>query len=527
MNGTQRRGNHANGMSRREFVGSLGTAGMMLGGAAASHAEGRSDVRRPLNVVIIITDDNDAESLGCFGCPLPGVTPNMDRLASEGVRFEHAHTVSPTCQPSRLALMTGRYPQNNGNTGHIDPLKPGVATLSRELKKAGYFTALVGKETNYAPYEAFAWDRHNLTADSWDDARDGYWSMWRSPEGFYRGTKELLGEARALGKPAFLHLNTSDPHRPWPGSVDEVAMLQRYEKDWGRKALRPYPRNFSPMEVPLPGYLPDLPGVRVDVAQYFSALHNADRAVGRIRDALEESGALEDTIVICFADQGAPLPPSKQNLYRFSTRIPLIVRWPEVTEPGHVVSELLAIIDLMPTLLEGLGLPAVEGVDGRSIFPLLRGESSGGREVILSSYNYAYPGVQAFPMRAALSKDFLYIYNAWPGERNVVPPMPLLYDGHIDPLTGLCWKSMKEAAKTDPAIAARVDFIKNRIREEFYDLREDPWCLRNLIDGPEHAGRIVEMRAMVENQMAVTGDPLLAKFRGAGPIPPEWLMLKQ
>jgi len=353
--------------------------------------------------------------------------------------------------------------------------------------------------------------------------------MWRSPEGLYRGTKELIAEAVKQNKPFFLHLNTSDPHRPWPGSVDEVDMLKRLEKEFGKKPspMRPYPRNYSPYEVPVPGYLPDLPGVRVDLAQYYSALHNADKTVGRIIDALKEAGAWEDTIVICFADQGASLPTSKQNLYPVSTRIPLIIRWPGVTRPGSVVhASMVSIIDIMPTLIEGLGLPNVADMEGRSFLGLMRGNGSGGRDHIFTSYNYAYPGVQAFPMRAVQSKDFIYIYNAWHGESNVDPKHRLRYDGNIDPLTGLCWKSMKEAAASDPDLAKRVEFIIDRAPEEFYDLQKDPYCLDNRIADASHSSRIAEMRRMLEEQMERTKDPLLAKFRGTGPIPPEWLTVK-
>ncbi len=505
-------------LSRRTFMKSTG-ATFALASLTSRAVPSRT------HLVIITTDDNDADSLGCFGCPLPGITPHMDQLAAEGVRFEHAHTVSPTCQPTRLSLMTGCYPQNNGNTGHVDPLRPGVPTLASELKKAGYFTAIVGKGSNYLPSSAFQWDRSGLTADDWDDTSDGYWSMWRSPEGIYKGTKELIGNARDANKPFFLHLNTSDPHRPWPGSVDEVWFMKRFEKQWGKnKYMRPYPRNYSPVEVPVPGYLPDLAGVRVDLAQYYSGLHNADRFVGKILAALEEEGCRENTIVVCFGDQGMSMPPSKQNLYPFSTRIPLIIRWPGVTPPGHVVSDtMVEVIDIMPTLLEGLGLPVTPGMDGKSMLGPLRGRGEPCRDYVQKSYNYAFRGVQCFPMRAVQSKDFLYIYNAWPGEKNINPAGPLKYDGLMDPLTGLCWKSMKEAAKKDEALAKRVAFIRDRVPEEFYDLRTDPFCLNNLAGDPAHAKRMANMRDMVVKQMEETNDPLLAKFRGEGPIPEAWL----
>ncbi|MGC8862225.1 MAG: sulfatase family protein, partial [Armatimonadota bacterium] len=477
-----KRSDRSSGLSRREFMQAASAAVLVGAGGLASRAE-RGHAEK-MNLVIITTDDNDAESLGCFGCPLRNITPSMDKLAAEGVRFTHAFTTSPTCQPSRLSLMTGRYPQTNGNTGHGDPLKPGVTTLARELRNAGYYTAIVGKQPNYVPEEAFAWERNkNETADNWDDQSDGYWSMWRSPEGFYKGTKELVAEAAKLKKPFFLHLNTSDPHRPWPGSVDEVEFLQRLEKQFGRRAtpMRPYPVNYSPYEVPVPGYLPDLPGVRVDLAQYYSALHNADRAVGRILDALREAGVWDNTIVICFGDQGASFSMSKQNLYPVSNRIPLIVRWPGATRAGSVVDgQMVSIIDIMPTLIEGLGLRNVPDMDGQSFLALMKGNGRG-REHVFTSYNYALPGVQAFPMRAVQSKEFIYIYNAWHGENNIDPKHPLKYDGSMDPLTGLCWKSMKEAAASDPKLADRVRFIIERAPEEFYDLRNDPYCLENRI----------------------------------------------
>jgi hypothetical protein len=125
------------------------------------------------------------------------------------------------------------------------------------------------------------------------------------------------------------------------------------------------------------------------------------------------------------------------------------------------------------------------------------------------------------------SKDFIFIYNAWPGEKNIDPPGSLKMDGHMDPLTGLCWKSMKAAAATDPEIARRVKTIADRVPEEFYDLRSDPWCLKNLIGAPKHRERIDAMRKMVVEQMEHTKDPLLAKFRGTGPIPAEWRTMQK
>lgn len=513
------------GISRRDFLRVSGvTAAGLAAGSNASLS--KTMPNSSLNLVIFTIDDSDADSLGCYGCPLQGVTPNIDNLAGKGVRLVKAHTTTSTCQGSRLSLMTGKYPQTNGNVGNFDPIRSNLSTLALQMKKAGYFTAIVQKDPNYVPYEAFQWDRLGLNSFQWDHQSDGYWPGWGSPEAFYNLTRELISDARSVGKPFFLHLNTTDPHRPWPGSIDEITFLNRWSKSTSTRPqpMRPFAKNFSPWEVPIPKYLEDLPGVRVDLAQYFSALHRADLAVGRVLDALKETEEIENTVFIFLADQGASLPTSKQNVYRYSTNIPMIIYWPTVTEPGTVIDDtMISIIDLFPTLIDGLALDPEEGLDGQSFFNRLKTGKGPIRNYVYTSYTYARPGLQVFPMRAVQSREFLYIYNAWFNERLIKPNIEIRYDGHIDPLTGLCWTSMKEAALTDPVIAKRVNFIRDRIPEELYDLRVDPYCLVNLIDDDSHRKMAVSMRQRIEAQMKSTNDLLLNKFLGTGPIPPKWL----
>jgi N-sulfoglucosamine sulfohydrolase len=147
--------------------------------------------------------------------------------------------------------MTGLDPQSLGLRGHADPLPPGTPTLPAILRDNGYYTGIIGKQSHYAPASAFNWTRSHksgherkagaeLTADTWDDTSDGYWSMWRSPEGFHHGTRALVQEAKSSNKPFFLHLNTSDPHRPWPGSLDEVTLMRIYPFNKVNKPIRPY-----------------------------------------------------------------------------------------------------------------------------------------------------------------------------------------------------------------------------------------------------------------------------------------------
>jgi arylsulfatase A-like enzyme len=255
----------------------------------------------------------------------------------------------------------------------------------------------------------------------------------------------------------------------------------------------------------LPGYLPDIPGVRVDRAQYLSAVHNGDRAFGRI-------------------DQGAAFPMSKQSLYHYATNLNLIVRWPEVATGGKTVAyTMVSIVDVMPSILELLEIPMPAKTDGKSFAGLFENSNTTVRDMIFSGYNYARHGLQVYPMRSAQTRRFQYIYNAWPGELDLKNGRPIVYDGRIDPLGGLCWASMKSVAGRDPALKARVEFIRNRAAEEFYDLDADPYCLTNVISRPEHAPMLAELKAGLEAELTRFDDPILARYRNTGPIPADWL----
>jgi N-sulfoglucosamine sulfohydrolase len=505
-----------------------GAAAASVGLAGPGHIARRRG--RP-NVVIFTFDDCDAGSLGCFGSPLKGVTPNFDKLASEGLRFTHAFTTTPTCQPSRLSLMTGNDTSTNKTWGHDDELALDAQTLPQVLREHGYFTAIIGKQPDYQPQEAFKWslsrDSHGnyLTPDTWDRQNDGYQSMWRSPEGFYRGVRKLVREARDA--PFFLSLNTSDPHRPWPGSVDEPLMASLLDGIAPSfLPLRPYEKNYSPLEVPVPGYLPDLPGVRVDRAQYSSALHNGDKALGRIIDALKEMGVYDNTIFIALSDQGASFPMSKQSLYPHGLNLGLVVRWPGLSR-GKVSSEMLSVADIMPTVTELLGLRTSRPMDGRSFARLLRGESQTGRPRLFTQYSNAKPGAQVFPMRGIQTAGHLYIFNGWHNEVMIIEGKEhkIIYDGRTDPLIGLAWRAMKDAAATNEKLRKRVDFVRLRAPHELYDLKKDPFCLKNLADSASHAATFAEMKYIMAREMEMRSDPLLPKFHGTGRLPAEWSSL--
>lgn len=459
-----------------------------------------------LNVLMITVDDMNFDSVGAYGSPVDDITPSIDGLAAQGMRFEHAHVSIAICQPTRAVWMTGRYPHRSGALG-FDRINRGVPTLLEVLHNAGYRTGILGKVGHVAPSRTKAWDM----AHDAPELGDG-----RSPQRYYELSRDFLDDAKQAAQPFFLMANAHDPHRPFAGSAQEQQGKKRAparrnskraaadEDDSASGRGAPVSRTYRPDEVPVPGFLPDLPDVRQEMAEYYTSVHRADETVGSVLRALDESGLAEQTLVIFCSDHGMPLPFAKTNCYYHSTRTPLVVRWPGVVQPGswdrrHFIGG----IDIAPTVLEAVGLPNLAGTDGFSILPVLRGESQAGREQLFTSINTT-AGRSAYPMRALHRGGLLYIFNAWSDGKTVFKN---------ESQSGLTMKAMRAAAEDDEQIAARVELFLHRVPEELYDYENDPDGLQNLIDEPQYQDELVELRRILLRQMEATDDPQMAAFR--------------
>jgi N-sulfoglucosamine sulfohydrolase len=442
----------------------------------------------PLNILIITADDLSADSLGSFGCKLAGTSPNIDRLASEGTRFNYAHVVCANCMPSRNAMLSGLYPHNNGVEGFYQVKNPSYPVMTDLMKQAGYFVAIRHKVGHSTPYAPYAWDLilDRNPGDERPEVRD--------PKSFKTTTTRGINAAKDAGKPFCLMMNIGDPHKPF------------YSEGRGRTGPDPFvpSRVFKPAEVPIPGYLFDDPVVRTEMAHYFSSVRRADDAVGEILDALEESGQAENTVVIFLSDHGMGMPFVKTQLYHHSTHTPLVVRWPGVTKAGSVDREhVIAGVDFLPTLLDIVGANHPDRLDGRSFEPILRGKSQDNRDYMVKEYNENSGGSRD-PMRAVETKKYLYIFNAWSDGKK---RMRTATQGTFT------YARMQQLAKTDKTMAKRLDEFDHRVLEELYDVEKDPDCLKNLISDPAHKDEVAKLRKNLEEWMVKTGDPLLNVFR--------------
>lgn len=434
-----------------------------------------------LNILLFTADDMNFDSSGVYGGPIRDLTPHIDGLARQGLRFERAYTAVAVCQPSRQVMLTGRYPHRSGSMGFF-PLNAEVRTLNDQLHDAGYLISTLGKNPHHQPAEKFH-------ADPADD------KIARHPSKLAEATRAFLRKARVQGRPFFHNVNCYDPHRPFIGmrGPDDLAGGEEPSR---RVKVEEVTR--------VPGFLEDLPDIRRELAGYYTNVRRLDDALGAVLRVLDEEGFAENTLVVFWGgDHGMSFPFGKSNCYENSSRGALIVRWPGVTKPGAVDgAHLVSTLDFTPTLLEAAGLPALAGVDGRSFVPVLRGEALPGWDRVFTFYNAAF-GNRWLPMRCIRTRDRSYIWNPWSdGQRQYA----------TENMSGLTWKAMLAAAETNPEIKARTDFYLRRTPEEFYDLTTDRDERHNLITDASRQKEIETLRADLLALMQRTGDPFAEAF---------------
>jgi len=458
-------------------------------------------VKKPLNILLITADDLDRNSLGCFGSTVPDISPNIDRFATQSIRFERAFVNAAICVPTRAIIATGLYGNNSGVNG-FKKMKEGttIPLIMEILRTHNYATGILGKLSHSTPKADFKWDYQI-------DAHD--LGFGRSPSLYYEKTKTFLADCQQKDKPFYLMINSHDPHRPFfnPNeSAESLAKRSDRTKERAEEMLKKQgapSRIYSPGEITVPGFLPDLPKVREELSYYFNSVKRLDDAFGKVMQALEESGYADNTLVIFISDNGIALPFAKANVYNASNRSPFIIRWPGTIKKGSVNStDIVSIIDFMPTVLEALNIPAPKKIDGKSFLPLLKGSRQIGRYKAFMETDYKNSGGPT-PMRSVITKQYNYIYNAWAdGER--------VYGNNNE---GTTMRAMEEAAKINPAIAKRIKVYRMRMPEELYDIKKDPDCLHNLINEPQVKKQLALLRKDLEMWMIKTHDPLLKVYQ--------------
>jgi len=455
----------------------------------------------PLNVLIITADDMNADSSGGMGGAL-GATPNLDAFAATAFRFAQCHVTVPICQPSRSALMTGRVPHRNGALG-FNPIRTDVPTLVEVLRGQGYYTAVINKVVHMMPASKFPWDL----------ALNG---SGKDPEALGADFEKCLKGAREAGKPFLINANITDPHRPFPGAGGSNAEAEGEDRPAAKKAATKKAqrgeetnahlgRVYRPEEVIVPSFLEDIPLVRKEVAQYFTAVARFDVSFGKVIEALKAAGHEGDTLVVFLSDHGMSFPFSKASVYRNGTWSPVLFRRPGRAEPGMDRTNLVSSVDIMPTVLDLLGIAPPAGMDGRSLVPLIRGESQPGRDHVVTHVNTVSSG-KSFPQRCVRTKTRSLMFHAWADGKTAF---------RVEAMGGLSYKAIADAARTSGRIKARVDQYITATPLSFFNLENDPGERKNVIDDPRYRSEVERLQALLLDHMERTNDPQVENYRKA------------
>jgi N-sulfoglucosamine sulfohydrolase len=446
--------------------------------------------KAPLNILLFTADDLDKHSLGCYGSKVEGISPHIDQFAREGLMFRHAYINSSICAPSRGILATGLYGHNSGVMGFMK-ISPECKNpmIMEVLREHGFQTGVLSKVDHSTPRKSFEWD----LVYTKQELGNG-----RNPDLYYKRAKEFFDLAKESGRPFYFMVNSDDPHRPYfvPGQELKGGMAEPS-------------RIYTPEEIAVPGFLPDLPGVREELSYYYNSAKRLDDTFGRVLQALEESGYRENTLVIFISDNGIALPFAKCDNYHASSRTPWIVQWPGVVEKGtENHTHLISGVDYYPTILDALGIETDVKLDGKSRLPLYRGENQENETMVFTQIDNKAGGSKtplrssASPMRSVQTLDYIYIFNAWVYTEAM----------HYTNNEGITMRAMQKAAESDQEIRSRINYFRRRPPEEFYDIRKDPDCLNNLISDPGYSANIQQMRSELEVWMKKYKDPLLYVF---------------
>ncbi|MEM0969088.1 MAG: sulfatase [Verrucomicrobiota bacterium] len=451
---------------------------LIILGSTSVHAQERK------NVLLLISDNHTWTDLGCYGHPVVQ-TPNLDRLAAEGVRFEQAFATTASCGPSRAVMYTGLLTHANGQYAHPhrehnQQLREGVKTVFAMLKEAGYRTGLIGKD-HIKPLDRYPID-HKPRVKSRDVI-----AMAKSADQFFDESED----------PFFLVVSFSDPH---PVSIDG--------KGWGiPKPTNGYtPIDYDPADVVVPPFLPDTLEVREGIAGYYQQITRMDHGAGLVLQSLEDNGHREDTLVIFISDHGTSEPGAMGTHYEPGVRVPFLVRNPGLKAPASPNKALVAFTDITPTILDWTGTTFADyPLHGRSLLSVLENPNpEGWDEVLLSHVGhdiFAY-----YPMRTLRQRHFKLIWNVTPGTEYPLP---------IDTVQRRTWVMLRE--RGDTMIGGRsVEAYLHRPRLELYDLKTDPWETKNLANDPVHQEQLDQMVAGLMERLEEQQDPWIRKYHPRG-----------
>lgn len=449
------------------------------------------------NIIIFITDDQSQMDLGCYGNTDVN-TPNMDKLAEEGMRFTKAYAATSMCTPSRSNMFTGLYPARNGSQLNHFAVNPSTKSLPHYMRELGYRVVLAGK-THVIPKSSFPFEHISEEMGKYQPIEGR-----SDPKGeTVKFIDDYFSGEDSKSKPLCLIVATWWPHVPWMPNT-----------------------NFDPKKLKVPEYLIDTKGTREALAAYYQSITEADNMLGDVLKVVEEKDEKDNTVFMFLSDQGVQFPGAKWTVYDQGLRVPFIVRWPGRVKAGSISDALLSLTDLTPTIIDLAGGEAIKGLDGKSFADVFLGKKDTHRDYIFAEtsvephfwYNYA-------PSRSIITSEGVhYIRNYNPGVRFIT---------HIDAAerNKYYFDSWIEAAEKNGKAKFLLERYSHHPAEELYDLQKDQWEFNNLVkDEQENAidleltnqisykHQLEELRILLDKELAAQGETEISIKQGQLPI---------
>lgn len=448
------------------------------------------------NFLFCIADDWSFPHAGVYGDSVVK-TPNFDRVAKEGILFMNAFTASPSCAPSRAAILTGQEMWRLENGGTLFGALPNTFPVyTHLLRDQNYEIGYTGKGYGPSNLEWGGWEE-NPAGTAFQELEN------EAPKGIrqtdYAANFEQFITNKDDDKPFCFWYGASEPHR-------------RYDYGIGAR------NGYDLEKISVPKFLPDTEETRNDVADYYFEIEWFDKHLGRILKLLEEKGMLENTVVVVTSDNGMPFPRAKSNLYNYGDQMPLAIRWGKGNAKIKQIVNPVSLTDIAPTFLDLAGVEKPEGITGRSLASILLGETSeSDREFVVTAierHTIARPDRKGYPIRAIHTTDFTYIHNfepeRWPAGNPDFDAWPQGAYGDVDGGASKSlfldnphqWKELFELA------------LGKRPQEEFFELKSDPFQLNNLAGSPEHLEQKKLLKQQLFDYLTKTEDP---RVKGLSP----------
>lgn len=429
-------------------------------GATALCQTVQAEENKP-NIVVFIADDLGWEEIGAYGNPVVK-TPNIDNLAQNGLKFNNFYLCASSSSPSRSNILSGLYPHSTGAMNLNDNMSPDILLFPELLKSAGYYTMLIGK--SHGTNNANVKKKFDKTVGPDNDKP---WTM---------GDKwiDALNE-RPKDKPFFLWGASIDPHRPYKQGT--------------------FANPHDPAEVIVPPYLPDIPEMRQELADYYDEISRFDEHIGMVVDKLEKENLLDNTIIMVLTDNGRPFPQSKTRMNVQGLKSPLIIHYPSKISSGKEIDGLASAVDIAPTILDMVDIQVPQVMQGVSMVPLFTDPNVEIRQYAYGEHNWHT--YMAFE-RVIISKDYVFIKNWLPDL-----PNPAVIESQNQP----AYRKMYEMWKNGQLTKQYSDcFIAPRPAEEFFSIKDDIHCINNLADDAGLSSEISKLRSALTLWQRTTTD---------------------